>query len=300
MTSKPRCVDFYEVLGVSPNANSKDIDTAYKKQALKYHPDKIGDGNEELFQRIQEAGEILRDPRRRERYDVELKNDREASTTRAHARDPSRHHNTYDAYAYSHGNSVHMSPDSFESREEKARHMNDLPDWEMQWAGIDPEVERARDEIEENKLRTPTPSNINRKVAEGKDLPFGIESISPDAYIAELGMEAQYATTNLPSKPPNELLQILQPFVDAKLECGKGRYTKEDLLGELQGAVRDATPLHHVRKSASLGSLCSHSGSWNKSYGQLECKKCHLWRPFYNQICSECGLEACVRCRSLL
>lgn len=60
--------DYYEVLGVSKNASADDIKKAYRKLAVKYHPDKET-GDEAKFKEIGEAYEVLRDPTKRQRYD---------------------------------------------------------------------------------------------------------------------------------------------------------------------------------------------------------------------------------------
>ncbi|KAL2002621.1 hypothetical protein VTN02DRAFT_6383 [Thermoascus thermophilus] len=64
----------YIILGVSHDATLKEINTAYKQLALKYHPDKTGGGANSaiVFRKIQEAAEVLRDPDRRQQYDKEL------------------------------------------------------------------------------------------------------------------------------------------------------------------------------------------------------------------------------------
>ncbi len=68
MTDK---ADYYEVLGVQKNASEEEIKTAYRKMAMKYHPDKNpGDKSaEEKFRQATEAYEILKDPQRRSQYD---------------------------------------------------------------------------------------------------------------------------------------------------------------------------------------------------------------------------------------
>ena len=63
--------DYYELLGVSKNADEKEIKRAYKKLAMQYHPDRTkGDKEkEEKFKEIQEAYEILSDKQKRTNYD---------------------------------------------------------------------------------------------------------------------------------------------------------------------------------------------------------------------------------------
>jgi len=64
--------DYYKVLGVDRGASDNEIAKAYKKLALKYHPDKNPEGKEEAerkFKVITEAYEVLHDPDKRKQYD---------------------------------------------------------------------------------------------------------------------------------------------------------------------------------------------------------------------------------------
>ena len=63
--------DYYEVLGVEKNANADEIKKAYRKAAIKYHPDKNpGDKEaEEKFKEAAEAYDVLSNPDKRARYD---------------------------------------------------------------------------------------------------------------------------------------------------------------------------------------------------------------------------------------
>lgn len=63
--------DYYEVLNVSRNAGEDEIKKAYRKLAIKYHPDKNPDNKEaeEKFKEATEAYEVLRDSEKRSRYD---------------------------------------------------------------------------------------------------------------------------------------------------------------------------------------------------------------------------------------
>jgi molecular chaperone DnaJ len=62
--------DFYEILGLTKNASDDDIKKAYRKLAIKYHPDKNPDDKaaEEKFKEAAEAYEILSNPEKRQRY----------------------------------------------------------------------------------------------------------------------------------------------------------------------------------------------------------------------------------------
>jgi curved DNA-binding protein len=63
--------DYYKVLGVDKKATESEIKKAYRKLAVKYHPDK-NPGNkeaEEKFKLINEANEVLADPEKRKKYD---------------------------------------------------------------------------------------------------------------------------------------------------------------------------------------------------------------------------------------
>jgi len=63
--------DYYEVLGVSRDASEKDIKKAYRRLAMKYHPDRNPDDAdaEEKFKEASEAAEVLTDAEKRATYD---------------------------------------------------------------------------------------------------------------------------------------------------------------------------------------------------------------------------------------
>src|ERR1700756_5577503 len=63
--------DYYDVLGVTKGADAEEIKKAYRKMAIKYHPDKNqGDKEaEEKFKEAAEAYEVLSNPEKRQRYD---------------------------------------------------------------------------------------------------------------------------------------------------------------------------------------------------------------------------------------
>lgn len=60
--------DYYEVLGVAKDASADEIKKAFRKAAVKHHPDKEG-GDESKFKEVNEAYEVLKDQQKRQRYD---------------------------------------------------------------------------------------------------------------------------------------------------------------------------------------------------------------------------------------
>ena len=63
--------DYYEVLGISKSATDDEIKKAYRKIAIKYHPDR-NPGNKEAEEKFKEAAEaydVLHDPQKRQQYD---------------------------------------------------------------------------------------------------------------------------------------------------------------------------------------------------------------------------------------
>uniref|UniRef100_A0A7S4C2D9 J domain-containing protein n=1 Tax=Chrysotila carterae TaxID=13221 RepID=A0A7S4C2D9_CHRCT len=75
MAQTANCGDHYSTLGVPKGADAMQIRNAYRKLALKYHPDRVAVDRvaaaTERFRRVQEAYEVLSDRRRRQQYDLE-------------------------------------------------------------------------------------------------------------------------------------------------------------------------------------------------------------------------------------
>ena len=68
MTTSKR--DYYKVLGISRNASDEDIKKAFRRLALEYHPDRNKeDGAEQQFKEVNEAYQVLSDPKKRTSYD---------------------------------------------------------------------------------------------------------------------------------------------------------------------------------------------------------------------------------------
>ncbi|KAJ5791206.1 uncharacterized protein N7518_008217 [Penicillium psychrosexuale] len=190
MSTATVIVDAYAILGVERHAKLPDINIAYKRLALKLHPDKAGNSATtiERFRKIQDAVEVLRDEDRRRLLDEALQKkakrylDPEDETPAwaykgNYNRPPKRERHGYDSnwpsqcsesaskykprdrrqhshsYYYSYGTSVHMDPESAESKARRAQFEAENVQWENEWAGIDPEVQKARAELRRENMR---------------------------------------------------------------------------------------------------------------------------------------------------
>ena len=67
-------MNYYEILGVSIDADENEIKSKYRKLAMKYHPDRNPDDKkaEEMFKKVSEAYEILGDKEKRKEYDKKI------------------------------------------------------------------------------------------------------------------------------------------------------------------------------------------------------------------------------------
>lgn len=74
MTEASKFIDYYEVLEISPNANSGTIERMFRYLAQRFHPDNKDTGDRASFDALMEAYDTLKDPARRAQYDIEHKN----------------------------------------------------------------------------------------------------------------------------------------------------------------------------------------------------------------------------------
>jgi curved DNA-binding protein CbpA len=66
-------IDYYELLEISPNANSEPLERIFRYFAKRYHPDNQETGDEARFSEIVEAHNTLKDPVKRAQYDIQHK-----------------------------------------------------------------------------------------------------------------------------------------------------------------------------------------------------------------------------------
>ena len=74
MAEAPEFIDYYEILEISPNANSGTIDRMFRYLAQRYHPDNSKTADRLRFDVVLEAHNTLRDPVKRAQYDLRHKN----------------------------------------------------------------------------------------------------------------------------------------------------------------------------------------------------------------------------------
>jgi curved DNA-binding protein CbpA len=67
-------IDYYEILEISPNANTETVERIFRYLAQRYHPDNRDTGDRARFDVVIEAHDTLKDPIKRAQYDVEHRN----------------------------------------------------------------------------------------------------------------------------------------------------------------------------------------------------------------------------------
>ena len=68
--------DYYVVLGIPRDAGTAAIRSAFRRLALRYHPDKSGEADSRIFREVADAYRVLSDPERRARYDRDINRSR--------------------------------------------------------------------------------------------------------------------------------------------------------------------------------------------------------------------------------
>src|SRR5205814_1559618 len=69
----PMFTDYYEILEISPNANSETIERIFRYLAMRYHPDNQDTADQFRFSEVVEAHNTLKDPVKRAQYDIQHK-----------------------------------------------------------------------------------------------------------------------------------------------------------------------------------------------------------------------------------
>jgi curved DNA-binding protein CbpA len=91
-------VNYYDILGVSPSATSEDINATHKALAKMYHPDvNSSEDAHEKMAKLNEANDVLSDTVKREKYDNELKRNRQQETVASQTVRVKRYRGTMDA-----------------------------------------------------------------------------------------------------------------------------------------------------------------------------------------------------------